>query len=699
MTSDAETLTGQAAPVEPGQPAAEIGFTLFGTFSLTHAGTEIKLRNRKGQALLAYLLLTPTHKESRERLVGLLWSESDEERARASLRQTLKELRDTLSVRGVLALETDRSDVQLSIARVGSDFQDVVGGLDHGTIDAILLDRTDVAHSLLTGFDDIDPSFRSWLLVLRQSLHDRMVRSIELLLEKAFKSGQPHGASAQALLNLDASHEVACRALMLHAAEQGDIGRALKHYKTLWDLLDADYDMEPSSETQDLAVKIKSSEIAIRKSEPTAGALSAPADLAMGIVPGFAEDTAAIGPASSRRYRPRLLLDPFTAANVHPDRNHLVGGFRLDLLTRLARFREWYVFDGGQGGMSASSVAVQADNLYRLSASFYESNDQLNLMLTVQLVATGEYVWSDRQVVVLERWHALQNRLVRQIAIALNIHLTAERIARLSSLPEVPAPLFDRWLYGQHLAGKWQPEEEARAADIFHSIIAADSDFAPAYSSLVQSANARHLIYPGLMRSPERAQEALDLAKRAAQLDPLDTRAQLSLAWSHALMGNFEPASIAFEAAYELNEAEPWTLVSSAQGLAFCGRLDEAKRIADMTIELGLTASPLHWGYQVGTRFLLGEYDLCVRAADEARNYIVNLAGWKTSALALLGKVDEARREGASFVALIRSNWFGDPGPSERDIIGWFLHCFPIRDRNAYGALQAGLQRAGLDVP
>ncbi|HVT52178.1 MAG TPA: BTAD domain-containing putative transcriptional regulator [Dongiaceae bacterium] len=694
MTSDADTPTGQAGPVESGRPTAEIAFTLFGTFSVTHGGAEIKLRNRKGQALLAYLLLSPTHKESRERLVGLLWSESGEERARASLRQTLKELRDTLAARGVFALETDRSDVQLSPAGIGSDFQDVVGGLDRGRIDPILLERTDVANSLLAGFDDIDPSFRSWLLVLRQSLHDRMVRSLELPLEKATAAQQPNGGAAQALLNLDASHEVACRALMLHAAEQGDIGRALKHYKTLWDLLDAEYDMEPSAETQQLAVRIKSGEIAIRKAEPAAAPASA---VARGPAPGLAEETAAIGPAAARRYRPRLLLDPFTAANVHPDRAHLVGGFRHDLLTRLARFREWYVFDGGQGGLSASSMAA-TDNLYRLSASFYESNDELNLMLTVQLVATGEYVWSDRQVVVLERWHALQSRLVRQIAIALNIHLTAERIARLSSLPEVPAPLFDRWLYGQHLGGKWQPDEEARAADIFRSIIASDPDFAPAYSSLVQSENARHLIYPGLMRDAERARQALDLAKRATQLDPLDTRAQLCLAWSHALNGNFELASIAFTVAYELNEAEPWTLVSSAQGLAFCGRLDEAKRIADMTIDLGLTASPLHWGYQVGTRFLLGEYELCVRAADQAQNYILNLAGWKTAALALLGRMDEARHEAASFVALIRSNWFGAANPSERDITAWFLHCFPIRDQNAHGALQAGLQRAELDV-
>ncbi len=187
-----------------------------------------------------------------------------------------------------------------------------------------------------------------------------------------------------------------------------------------------------------------------------------------------------ISPRLSQKYRPRLLLDKFSAANIHPDKSHIVAGFRHDLLTRLARFREWYVFDGGVTGIPAANAQTPADTLYCLSASFYENNDELNLMLTVQLVATGEYVWSDRQVVVLERWHALQSRLVRQIAIALNIHLTAERISRLTTLPEVSASLFDRWLYGQHLGAQWRPEEEARAASVFQSIIDSDPDFVPA---------------------------------------------------------------------------------------------------------------------------------------------------------------------------------------------------------------------------
>ena len=59
-------------------------------------GRAIELRTRKAGAVLSYLALSEAKQESRERLVGLLWSRSDEEKARASLRQVVRELRSTL---------------------------------------------------------------------------------------------------------------------------------------------------------------------------------------------------------------------------------------------------------------------------------------------------------------------------------------------------------------------------------------------------------------------------------------------------------------------------------------------------------------------------------------------------------------------------------------------------------------------------
>ena len=65
------------------------------------------------------------------------------------------------------------------------------------------------------------------------------------------------GDLAQAILNLDPTHEDACRRLMRARAMIGDTAGALRVYKTLWDLLDEDYGMEPAEATQKLVADIK----------------------------------------------------------------------------------------------------------------------------------------------------------------------------------------------------------------------------------------------------------------------------------------------------------------------------------------------------------------------------------------------------------------------------------------------------------
>src|SRR3954447_24098610 len=66
-----------------------LAVSLLDAFSASHDGQPLAIKNKKAQAVVAYLLLAPGRRETRERLCGLLWSESSEEKARGSLRQAL----------------------------------------------------------------------------------------------------------------------------------------------------------------------------------------------------------------------------------------------------------------------------------------------------------------------------------------------------------------------------------------------------------------------------------------------------------------------------------------------------------------------------------------------------------------------------------------------------------------------------------
>lgn len=84
-------------------------------------GESILPRGRKAQAILAYLAMCGEAVVPRRRLARLLWSTRWDEQARASLRQSLMELRRGIVAIGpeLLCIEKDR--VSLEIAKVWID--------------------------------------------------------------------------------------------------------------------------------------------------------------------------------------------------------------------------------------------------------------------------------------------------------------------------------------------------------------------------------------------------------------------------------------------------------------------------------------------------------------------------------------------------------------------------------------------------
>jgi hypothetical protein len=131
--------------------------------------------------------------------------------------------------------------------------------------------------------------------------------------------------------------------------------------------------------------------------------------------------------------------------------------------------------------------------------------------------------------------------------------------------------------------------------------------------------------------------------------------------------------------------------------LAFAGRQEQAHGLSDEALLLNNQLSPVEWGYQVGTRFLCGDYAMAVESADRAGDVIPNLPAWKAASLVYLDRPEEARAEGQRFLQKMREQWsggMGGAGPTDAEIVAWLLASFPIRnaeDRTRFtqGVLQA----------
>jgi DNA-binding SARP family transcriptional activator len=668
--------------------------SLFGPVTLRSNDREIRIKSLKLRAMIGYIALSDSLLETRERLVGLLWSESAEAQARAVLRQVTRELREIFSDAGSDGLHVSSYQIGFVREAINVDVWTVLDAAEAAEVHPLLLERPHLADDLLAGLEDLDPAFRAWVLAKRHTLNDRLLRALENALAKQSHDPGDEGRVAEAILNLDPTHEEACRRLMRAHASAGNTARALSSYRSLWDLLDKDYDMEPSPATQQLVAEIKMG--AFEPDRPTQ-------DLSTGL--HVDSRAAAIPeppqpmpvhamPSTNPGVRLLLSFPPVDVREVGADKSHLVLGFRRLLIASLVRFREWGITDAPFPGQ----IDAQREAGARYEIQMYSNQFQGSVRLTIMLkeLDSDFYIWTDGFELELTNWFDSQVRVVRRIAMALNVHLSAERLRRFSERPDVSLGVYDKWLRCQTLVRTFDPQHWKRLASQFAEIIAAAPGFVPAYCGLADLHTIEHIAHPGTHRARDREQKALELAREAVQLDPSDMNAHRCLAWAHAMAKQYGQAELHIHVACDLNPSDSWTAISAALLFAFCGKIEQASVLGHAALDLTLAPSRTHWAYQADIQFLVGDYAAAVDAADRAQDVLWGVAAWRTAALAHLGRSAEAAAEGQRFLSRTRANWVGAEPPTDEAIVRWLLHLHPLRRREDWERFRDGLRAAGL---
>jgi DNA-binding SARP family transcriptional activator len=694
MPVSANAITADNATAAP-ESTPRLSVSLVGRLGVRFNGRPIELRTRKAGAVLSYLALSEAKQESRERLVGLLWSRSDEEKARASLRQVVRELRSMLEDAGYDGFVAERLMIGLDVGRIEVDIESVIQLAESGRVHPLLLDTPQLDGRLLEGMDDLDPSFRVWVLAKRQTIHERLMRNLDEGLTSASVAPDSKKKFAAAIVNLDPTHEYACRYLMRAHAEEGDTAGALRLYKALWDLLDRDYAMEPSAATEELVANIK---LGILERAPADRSASAANDeFAVRMIRATAlQPVVTQPPAASAPSKTRLVLLPFAMHGVDEDHSHLVQGFSQHLAACLVRFREWSVVDRPPAAVVLPALGTAPQ--YCIETTAYQAGAEINIVMVLRDDTMGIYVWSESFRLGLGNWFETQQRIIRRIATSLNVQLSTERLMRLAGEPDVSLDLHDRWLRGQNLIAKFDQESWQRAVAIFRDSIRESPAFSPFYSSLVQMNNIEHLVHPGVFRNRDKAKATLELAKKSVELDPVDSRAHLCCGWSYTFALREAEAAAHMDLACDLNDNDPWTLLSSAHFCAFCGSIEQAQLRSSQSLALSLAPSRLEWGYHCINRFLCGDYAGAIEASDRAYNVIQTLPAWRAAALFELGQVEAAREEAQRFLNGIRSFWVGSDPPTDEAITHWLLQAHPINIKARWETLRRGVRGAGFPV-
>ena len=196
---------------------------------------------RKHLALLIYLARSPRVR-TRDHLVGLLWPEREESKARHSLNEALRVIRRAAGD----ALLTEGETVRLAPNTIRLDIDN-------------LEDLSEVG-VFLEGFTVPDaPAFEDWMTSEREGLRANMLDNLVVSAEQCLADGKLSSARdlANKALDIEPHHEPAVQALMRAHALAGSRALALKVFGRFSDAIERDLQIEPGRMTKELAERIQ----------------------------------------------------------------------------------------------------------------------------------------------------------------------------------------------------------------------------------------------------------------------------------------------------------------------------------------------------------------------------------------------------------------------------------------------------------
>ena len=220
----------------------------------------------KTRALLAYLAIESDNPVPRPQLATLLWGDLSDEAARSNLRKSLFRLRKTLGEAADTLLAVSRSEVHFKSQTAVIDLLrfEQLSRSEH--LEELAQAAALYRGELLAGLVIEDaPEFEEWLFARREQLVQQLLNMLAKQAELALAQKPPAPeialAAAQRQLALEPWREVAHRQLMRTYALTGQRAEALAQYERCLLVLEEELGIEPSAETEKLALSIRGEQL------------------------------------------------------------------------------------------------------------------------------------------------------------------------------------------------------------------------------------------------------------------------------------------------------------------------------------------------------------------------------------------------------------------------------------------------------
>jgi DNA-binding SARP family transcriptional activator/TolB-like protein len=630
-------------------------------------------RQSKYTALLCYLAAAVPHgRQRRDTLLALFWPEHDESHARASLSQALYVLRNELGEQTIVT----RGDGEVGLARdvVWCDVRAFEAAIEAGKpAEALELYRG----GLLDGFHlSGAPEFDRWLEDERERLRDRAADAAWALAESQAATDVVQAARwARWAAALAPADEAVMRRLMTFLHRLGDRAAALRAYEAFAFRLTQEYELEPSTETQALAQRIRREKPAVapavrpsdnqapspEPSYPPRRHVIVPALGAAVLVAALVGGVVAYRRATATTFR-RIAVLPLENLTGDTAQQYFVDGMHDALLTELAKI-------GALSVISRTSVlgfrhtTKTAPEIARelhvdgvVEGSVVLAGDSVRINARLIDGSTDKHLWADSFVRNRRHVLALYGDVAQAIAREVHAAVTPEERARLTNSRPVDPQANDLFFLGRAYCDKWTADDFSRSITFLRRAIDQDSTFALAWAWL-SSCYAGEAMNSGDAEPPVNIPLAKAAALRALELDSTLGLPHVTLGWIRFITDfDFDGPDRDFRQALELSPGSSEIHAWYADYLMWTGRFDEALRERRQAIDLNpldrTEGMGLGWEY-----FLARRYDEAI--AQLRRTLALEPGYWDARELLSLIYSQQGMHEAA--VALCDSAMAEDP--------------------------------------
>lgn len=221
-----------------------------GSPQLLQADKPVRLYSSKVWALLIYLFFHHDQPRSRELLATLLWGEKTDKKARASLRQALYSIKQSVGDIADNLLYIDRDSVTFHyIDDVVIDVIDLLQAYEREEYEQVI---TLYKGGLLDGIRLSEcEEYEAWLYLQRNSIEQKVLTALYKTVSRLIELRDIERALpfAQKLTSIDSLNEEGHRLLMRIHAMSGNLSIARHQYRLCVELLDQELGVEPTTET------------------------------------------------------------------------------------------------------------------------------------------------------------------------------------------------------------------------------------------------------------------------------------------------------------------------------------------------------------------------------------------------------------------------------------------------------------------